>query len=78
MTEALDESTAQTTEETLAENDFNADEIRALKLLRDQSPYLEYFDTQIELQRMRFLKWRFTTGDLNEEIEPSIPETALD
>lgn len=36
---------------------FTMAEIEALDALRANYPYVEYFDSRQELQRLRFMKW---------------------
>jgi hypothetical protein len=36
---------------------FTAEQIDALEALRACYPYIEFFDSRQELQRLRFMKW---------------------
>ena len=41
----------------LAEAGFSDEQIEALETLRANYPYIEFFDSRKELQRLRFMKW---------------------
>jgi len=39
---------------------FTPAEVDALEALRAAYPYIEFFDSHQELQRLRFMKWRIS------------------
>ncbi len=50
------EQTALTRGDMLAAG-FTSSQVDALEILRANYPYLEFFDSRKELQRLRFMKW---------------------
>jgi hypothetical protein len=43
---------------------FTEQEISRLVDLRDRYPYLEFTDSGRQWNHLKFMKWRFTNGDL--------------
>jgi hypothetical protein len=52
------------TSEDLAEAGFSKQEIEALADLGKRYPYLEFTDSGKQWNHLKFVKWRFTNGDL--------------
>lgn len=64
MATALTPVNPAPTSEELAEAGFNSHEIEKLIDLSKRYPYLEFTDTGRQWNHLKFVKWRFTNGDL--------------
>lgn len=65
MVAALTPMTHTLTTDGLEEAGFTAHEIDCLIELRDRYPYLEFTDSPRQWDHLKFMKWRFTNGDLS-------------
>jgi len=52
--------TEQLTAADLAQRGFTPQQIRRLEALRDVYPVIEFVESNEALQRLHFLKWRYT------------------
>lgn len=64
MVAALTTMTHTLTTDDLEEAGFSPAEIDCLVQLRDRYPYLEFTDSPRQWDHLKFMKWRFTNGDL--------------
>ena len=64
MVAALTPMTRTLTVEALTQEGFTQQEISRLVDLRDRYPYLEFTDSGKQWNHLKFVKWRFTNGDL--------------
>jgi hypothetical protein len=64
MVAALTPMTRTLTLDDLIEAGFEEHEIEMLVALRDRYPYLEFTDSGKQWDHLKFVKWRFTNGDL--------------
>jgi hypothetical protein len=64
MVAALTPMTRTLTLDDLIEAGFEEQEIEMLVALRDRYPYLEFTDSGKQWDHLKFVKWRFTNGDL--------------
>ncbi len=64
MVAALTPLTHTLSAEELKEQGFTDKEIKHLGDLRDRYPYLEFTDSLRQWDHLKFMKWRFTNGDL--------------
>jgi hypothetical protein len=64
MVAALTTMTRTLTIDDLIEAGFEDHEIEMLVALRDRYPYLEFTDSGKQWDHLKFVKWRFTNGDL--------------
>jgi hypothetical protein len=64
MVAALTQLTRTLTIDDLAEAGFSKAEIESLVELRDRYPYLEFTESGRQWNHLKFVKWRFTNGDL--------------
>jgi hypothetical protein len=64
MVAALTTMTRTLTIDDLIEAGFEEQEIEMLVALRDRYPYLEFTDSGKQWDHLKFVKWRFTNGDL--------------
>jgi hypothetical protein len=52
-------------EAQLADSGFTSEQIMRLTELRAVYPLLEYVDSTAVVNRLRFLKWRYSTGQID-------------
>ena len=64
MVAALTPVTRSLSVEDLTKEGFTAREIQQLVDLRDRYPYIEFTDSGKQWNHLKFVKWRFTNGDL--------------
>ena len=64
MVAALTTITRPLTIDDLVDAGFEHHEIEMLVALRDRYPYLEFTDSGKQWDHLKFVKWRFTDGDL--------------
>lgn len=64
MVASLTPVTRVLTVDDLSEAGFTRTEIESLVTLRDRYPYLEFTDSGRQWNHLKFVKWRFTNGDL--------------
>lgn len=64
MVAALTPTIRELTTDDLEEAGFTAHEIDNLIELRDRYPYMEFTDSGKQWNHLKFVKWRFTNGDL--------------
>jgi len=64
MVAALTPVTRSLSVEDLTKEGFTAREIEQLVDLRDRYPYIEFTDSGKQWNHLKFVKWRFTNGDL--------------
>lgn len=64
MVAALTSLPRELTPEDLASEGFTQKEIRNLVDLRDRYPYIEFTESGRQWNHLKFVKWRFTNGDL--------------
>ena len=64
MVAALTPTTRTLTTDDLAQAGFAPHQIEQLVVLRDRYPYLEFTDSGRQWNHLKFVKWRFTNGDL--------------
>jgi hypothetical protein len=64
MVAALTPTTRTLTIDDLVEEGFEHQEIEMLVALRDRYPYLEFTDSGKQWDHLKFVKWRYTNGDL--------------
>ncbi|MBA2453417.1 MAG: hypothetical protein H0V47_09615 [Chloroflexia bacterium] len=64
MVAALTQMTHTLTTDNLQEAGFTVGEIKRLVELRDRYPYLEFTDSLRQWDHLKFMKWRYTNGDL--------------
>jgi hypothetical protein len=64
MVAALTPTTRTLTIDDLVEAGFEHQEIEMLVALRDRYPYLEFTDSGKQWDHLKFVKWRYTNGDL--------------
>lgn len=65
MVAALTPFTRTLTVDDLTAEGFTQHEIARLVDLRDRYPYLEFTDSGKQWNHLKFMKWRFTNGDLS-------------
>lgn len=65
MVAALTPVTQTLTVEDLTEAGFTTQEISRLVDLRDRYPYIEFTDSSRQWNHLKFMKWRYTNGDLS-------------
>lgn len=64
MAAALTPVNPAPTSEDLAQAGFSTQEIADLVDLSRRYPYLEFTDSGTQWNHLKFVKWRFTNGDL--------------
>jgi hypothetical protein len=65
MVAALTPMTRTLTTDDLREAGFSQQQVEQLIDLRDRYPYIEFTDTGKQWAHLKFVKWRFTNGDLS-------------
>ena len=51
-----------TTRDDLASAGITPEQIERLEILRNHYPYIEFIDSQRQLEKLRFLRWLIETG----------------
>lgn len=64
MVAALTPTIRELTTDDLEEAGFTPHEIDSLIALRDRYPYMEFTESGKQWNHLKFVKWRFTNGDL--------------
>ena len=65
MVAALTPVTRTLSVEDLTAEGFTTQEVDRLLDLRDRYPYIEFTDSGKQWNHLKFVKWRFTNGDLS-------------
>lgn len=65
MVAALTTTIQTPTVEDLTDAGFTQGEISRLVDLRDRYPYIEFTDSGKQWNHLKFMKWRYTNGDLS-------------
>jgi hypothetical protein len=64
MVAALTPTIRELTTDDLVEAGFTSQQIENLVALRDRYPYMEFTESGKQWNHLKFVKWRFTNGDL--------------
>lgn len=64
MVAALTTLPRELTVEDLSNEGFSTQEIKNLVDLRKRYPYIEFTDSGRQWNHLKFVKWRYTNGDL--------------
>lgn len=51
-----------TTRDDLSAAGFTPEQIERLEQLRNHYPYIEFIDSRLQLEKLRFLRWLIETG----------------